>query len=274
MPRCGRRFLAVLAVFLTLWPIGWILTGSNVLAQSLPDSLVPGETGRVVEIIDGDTLVLANGRQVRLVGIQAPKLALGRPNFEDWPLADEARDFLSALALDRTVSLAFGGLSEDRHGRRLAHLVRDDGLWLQGALLAAGMARVYSFADNRTAVPDMLALERTARADGVGIWGLPYYAIRSATEPLDGAVDSFQLVEGTVLDVARVRGRYFLNFGEDYRTDFTITVAPGDAGPFETSDVDLFDLEGQQVRARGWIGLRNGPQIEADHPEQIEIIGP
>ncbi len=36
----------------------------------LPPGLVAAETERVVEIVDGDTLVLADGRQVRLVGIQ------------------------------------------------------------------------------------------------------------------------------------------------------------------------------------------------------------
>ncbi len=36
----------------------------------LPPGLVVAETERVVEIVDGDTLVLAGGRQVRLVGIQ------------------------------------------------------------------------------------------------------------------------------------------------------------------------------------------------------------
>ncbi len=36
----------------------------------LPPGLVAAETGRVVEIVDGDTLILAGGRQVRLVGIQ------------------------------------------------------------------------------------------------------------------------------------------------------------------------------------------------------------
>lgn len=251
-----------------------VLLGVTAMAQSLPDSLTPSETGHVVDVIDGDTVMLADGRQVRLVGIQAPKLALGRPNFQDWPLADEARDHLAALVMDRPVTLAFGGLPEDRHGRLLAHLVRDDGLWVQGALLNGGMARVYSFADNRTAVADMLALEETARSAGIGIWGLPYYSIRSATEPLDSDVDSFQLIEGQVVDAARVRGRIFLNFGADYRTDFTVTVAPGDARDIAASDDDLSDFEGQWIRVRGWVGSRNGPQVEADHPEQIEIIQP
>ncbi|MEM7445212.1 MAG: thermonuclease family protein [Pseudomonadota bacterium] len=276
MPR-PRRSVFRFALAVLSAPMCFVILAvfaRDLLAQELPASLTPVETGQVVEIVDGDTIVLADGRQVRLVGLQAPKLALGRSGFVDWPLAEESQAFLEDLALNRSVALAFGGLPEDRHGRLLAHLVRDDGVWLQGAILAAGMARVYSFADNRTAVADMLALEQTARATEQGIWALSHYAIRAATEPLEEAVDSFQVIEGRVLDAAEVRGRYFLNFGEDYRTDFTVTVSPSDARAFSDPQSDLLGLEGQQIRVRGWVGFRNGPQIEADHPEQIEIIGP
>ena len=43
--------------------------------------------GIVSAVIDGDTVTLAGGGRVRLVGIQAPKLSLGRAGFRDWPLA-------------------------------------------------------------------------------------------------------------------------------------------------------------------------------------------
>jgi endonuclease YncB( thermonuclease family) len=274
MPSHGVRRYRCPSHLIAICLIGCLLASWVSFAQSLPTSLEPSETGHVVEVIDGDTVLLEDGRQVRLVGIQAPKLALGRPNFPDWPLADESRDQLAAMVMDQTVSLAYGGLSEDRHGRLLAHMVSDDGLWIQGALLGSGMARVYSFADNRTAVLDMLALEEAARADGMGIWALPYYAIRSATEPLDDYVDTFQLVEGQVVDAAQVRGRIFLNFGTDYRTDFTVTVAPDDARDVAASDEDLDAFENEWIRVRGWVGSRNGPQIVVTHPEQIEIIQP
>lgn len=57
------------------------------------DTLSPGPKGRVVEITDGDTLILDNSQKVRLIGMQAPKLPLGRIGFETWPLAAEAKDF-------------------------------------------------------------------------------------------------------------------------------------------------------------------------------------
>src|SRR5690554_5841856 len=57
-------------------------------------ALEPGPTGRVVSISDGDTFDLDSGLTVRLVGIQAPKLPLGRDGFVAWPLGDEAKNLI------------------------------------------------------------------------------------------------------------------------------------------------------------------------------------
>ena len=43
--------------------------------------LAAGESGLAVEVVDGDTLLLQSGTEIRLVGIQAPKLPLGRRGF-------------------------------------------------------------------------------------------------------------------------------------------------------------------------------------------------
>ena len=108
-------------------------------------------------------------------------------------------------------------------------MVRDDGLWVQVALLRLGLARVYSFADNQTAVADMLVEERAARRAGRGIWALPFYRIRNPGE-LTGDIDSFQVVEGRVVAVA-------------------------------AAGIELARLAGRAVRLRGWIRRRNGPAL-------------
>jgi micrococcal nuclease len=101
--------------------------------------LVAGGSATVSEIIDGDTVLLdrelSGSREVRLVGLQAPKLPLGRSGFREWPLAKESKAALAKMVLGRTVELGFGGVRMDRYGRLLAHLTRDDGLWVQGAML-------------------------------------------------------------------------------------------------------------------------------------------
>lgn len=240
-------------------------------SPTAPPGMANGGEATVTDIVDGDTVWLDTGVQVRLTGIQAPKLALGRVGFEDWPLADDAKRALTDLALGRQVTLLFDGQREDRHGRILAHLVRDDDVWLQGAMVAAGMARAYSFADNRIAASVLLAIEAQAQGGRLGIWAHPYYAIRRP-EQTDTLIDSFQIVEGRVQAADRVRNRVYLNFGTNWRDDFTVSVATRDVDVFTAAGIDLLDLEGRTVRVRGWLNRRNGPMIEIDHPEQIEIV--
>ena len=236
-----------------------------------PPRLAPEFSRRVTDIVDGDTLTLETGLEVRLVGIQAPKLPLGRPGFEAWPLAAAAKAALADLAADRIVGLTFTGRRRDRHGRWLAHLTTADGVWIQGEILERGLARVYSFADNRALIAEMLAIERRARGAGRGIWSDPYYAVRGPTD-LQRRIGSFQLVEGRVLDAARVRGRVYLNFGADWRTDFTVSVSPKSRRLFETAGFDLDSYRSARLRVRGWVTSRNGPMVEVTHPEQIEIL--
>lgn len=242
-------------------------------------SAVAGEParGRVTGVIDGDTVVLENGREVRLVGIQAPKLPLGRKNFTPWPLADAAKQALEDLALGREVTLAYGGRRVDRHDRLLAHVTvaEPDGttLWLQGALLEQGMARVYSFADNRWRIAEMLALERAARAAERGIWDDRFYQVRDVDQ-IERDIGSFQLVEGRVLAVAEVRGRVYLNFGPDWRSDFTVTLKPAVRRKFEAEGIAPKAYQDRWVRVRGWLKSFNGPMIEVTHPEQIEVLEP
>src|SRR3546814_19052574 len=107
---------------------------------------------------------MAEERECLRVGSQTPKMPLGREGCEAWPLAGKAKRKLEEIALGRVLDLGFGGRRGDRHGRVLAHLFDAEGRWLQGEMLSAGLARVYSFSDNRTAVAATLALERAARA--------------------------------------------------------------------------------------------------------------
>jgi len=240
-------------------------------AAAGPERLPAAPGGPVVEVVDGDTLLLDDRTEVRLVGLQAPKLPLDRPNFRKWPLADEAKAALERLGLGKSVELRFGGRRTDRHGRTLAHLLRADGLWLQGEMLRQGMARVYSFDDNRALVADMLALEGEARAAGRGIWAHPYYRVRAPDET-NRDVDTFQLVEGRVLAVARVGGRLYLNYGRDWKEDFTVIAERRAVRLLESEGFDWRRLEGRTIRVRGWVMWQNGPAIQLTHPEQIERL--
>jgi len=239
------------------------------------DSLTPGPIAQVVDIVDGDTVVITpeidGAREIRLVGIQAPKIPLGRKNFKAWPYGETAKEALAELVLNQPVSLYFGGEAMDRHGRLLAHLQRHDGLWIQGELLRQGMARVYSFPDNRAVVDQMLIAEQTARDLRRGIWRHPFYDIRTPNNAID-YTGRFELVQGTVHAVADRGKRIYINFSEDWRTDFTLTIEGKAQRLFRNAKFDLLSLNGKHVRARGWLKSFNGPMIAITHPEQIEVL--
>lgn len=235
-----------------------------------------GPRGTVVEVTDGDTVVLDSGAKVRLIGMQAPKLPLGRAGFAIWPLADDAKRALEKLALGAKVQLRYGGTERDRHGRVLAHMfIGDAEVWAQQAMLGQGMARVYSFADNRFCLEELYAAERQARVDRRGIWTKAYYELRSADRPAEllPLVGRYELIEGRVL-TAQKAGKYvYLNFGRVWREDFTVVIDRYGMDNFEDDGVDPLALAGRVVRVRGWIDNRDGPRIEVTHPEQIEVLG-
>ena len=114
---------------------------------------------------------------------------------------------------------------------------------------------------------------RPVRANA-GLWRNAAYRIRDAGNPqrLMRLRNSFQLIEGRVRQVAPRSRRIYVNFGEDWRTDFTAGAALKAAGFSAEALAAIKALEGRRVRVRGWIERRNGPYIELLHPHQIEAV--
>lgn len=243
-----------------------------------PPELTRGETGKVSSVLDGDTLYLEGGLKIRLSAMQAPKLPLGRKGFKAWPMGAESKSALTVLTKGQKVGLYYGGERRDRYDRALAQVftLKADGkpdLWVQEEMVRLGMARVYTWADTFQDSGRLYAAEREARGAGRGIWSEAYYDVRSpAPNMLAQDVDSFQLIEGIITSTADVRGRVYLNFGADYKTDFTIAIAKRDRKRFKRAGVDPVALEGARVRVRGWVELMNGPMVWLDHPECLEVL--
>lgn len=255
-------------------------TSPSVIARvsGLRSPLTAGETEPVSRIIDGDGFILKSGLSVKLASIEAPQSALRNQSRAAWPFAKEAGAALSGLIGGRDVQLFYGGETRDRYNRAIAQIYTltpngQPDLWVQEEMVRLGLARVYTWANENVDSGQLYAAERQARAAGRGIWNDEFYAVRSP-EPnaLAQYVDSAQIVEGIIISAADVRGRIYLNFGADYKTDFTITIAKKNVKKFTKANIDLLGLEGGRVRVRGWIELINGPSIWADHPARLEVL--
>jgi endonuclease YncB( thermonuclease family) len=240
--------------------------------------LVRGDTVTVASAIDGETVTLDDGRVLKLAGIQAPRLAGGRARA--WPLGREAHDALSALVAGQTFKLKYDRMRSDRHGRIVAFLFPATGPSIQARMVEAGFARVAPTRDVRGCMDALLIAEGRARAVQRGLWADPFYAVRDAadTASLERLEGSYQIVEGRITGASSIRGRLYINFGDDWRQDFTVTVAPADvklfrAGRWAGILTDISALEGRRIRVRGAIGRFNGPDISVTVPEQIEFLG-
>lgn len=225
----------------------------------------------VTVIIDPLTFVGKSGKIYQLSGLDSPGLLEGDPT-----LALAAQKRLSDLLVGKDVKLfqtkkeTIGRLN--RLGHHLVQAVKvQDQIWIQGQLLSEGLVRVRTTASNPEMAAAMLATEQTARSKKIGLWGQTPYRIR-ADDDTEDSLNSFQLVEGTVKKTAIKTNTIFVNFGEDWQTDFTIGIPSPARKLLARKNIDPLQLTGRHLRVRGWVRHYNGPYIEIDHAEQIELL--
>lgn len=233
----------------------------------------------VTRVLDGETLSLDDGSEVRLIGALAPRYQDAAAAPGKWPPETEAIDFLSTLSLGKRVRLGIGkGKSTDRYARYLAHVFVDDdaggSTWLQGALLEAGQARAYALPGLTDCLDELLAHESEARRNRRGLWRNGIYRAKPAARAggLMRLRNRYERVEGVVVTVTTTRASLYLNFGADWKSDFTVRVAKPvlDANPSLSTKLEA--LKGRRIAVRGWIERRNGPMMDIVDGGQIEIL--
>ena len=230
------------------------------LAAEPACQLMPAGSVTVTGARDGRTLMLADGRELRLAAIEAPP---------------ESRAALQALAGAGQLRLATLGEASDRYGRVVAFAFPGEaGESLQQALIAQGRARVASRVGDRTCAQNLLAAERAARAARRGLWGDPNFAPLAAenTTGIQARAGQFALVEGKVLSVRESGATIYVNFARRFREGLSVTVLRRLSRGFASAGVDVKALEGRRVRVRGFIERGRGPVIDVSHAEQIELI--
>jgi len=237
--------------------------------------LQPLGEGVVRQVLDGRTLVLDNGQEVRLAAIETP--APPAPG-EAGPQAKAglaAMRALEALLAGRPVTLKRLGPSSDRYGRLVAHVFaagREQSA--QQDMLSQGHARVAGEVGAVACASLLWGAERVARAGRLGLWADPFYAIRQAASPGEVLAERgrFTLVEGKVLSVRESRGTIYVNFGRRWSEDFTATIPKRSERAFIAEGIMPKSLARRQVRVRGFVEERGGPWIELTRPEQIELV--
>jgi len=125
---------------------------------------------RVVDVIDGDTIVVARGSSsdtIRLLGVDTPETH--HPTKPVQCYGPEASAYTTRRLLGRSVRLEDDVETHDVYGRRLAY-VYVDGERFEDELLRLGYARLLVIEPNVAHARTMLDEELDARAHRVGLW--------------------------------------------------------------------------------------------------------
>lgn len=220
----------------------------------------------------GLSVQLASGevRTIRLSGVRAA-------NPELFPAAAQsARQSVSVLfdqAGGDIMLHATGGDELDRYQRQIAS-IDIAGEDLATRLVEAGEMMVWPRTGEQVDYDRLYSAENDARQAGRGGWASGAFAVfdpdpNRLAQYLDGPI----IVEGRIVGVGTARdGRVFLNYGLDWRSDFTVLVGRQMARQLDENGHSLSGLEGAIIRVRGWLIDANGPAIRLYHPAQIELV--
>ena len=218
------------------------------------------ETVRVLRAYDGDSLWLTDGREVRLIGVNAPEL--GRDGLPDQPLAAAARDRTDGLVRGRAVQLVYDLERFDHYGRTLAYVGLPDGRDLQELLIREGLGWFIAVAPNVARLDVYRSAETQARIASRGIWARAEYK-PIPVEKLTRDDTGFRRIVGTVHHV------------EDHGDWALLRLAPGVALAISRGHgaPSPESLARKRILARGWLTeYKNGLSMRVSAPAMLEVL--
>lgn len=256
-----KKALALAGAFFIAWAL------SPAIASPLCPLEGYAEPVKWDKVYDGDTLRLADGRRVRLIGINSPEMA--RKNRPAEPYATEAKAALEALLpADGQLMMRLGNDPEDRYERLLGYLfLPGDGDNLAARMLDQGLAMHVAVPPNLAFTECFQEAEQAARSAGKGLWQQKPYNERSK--------GGFQLRKVSITGIAGTKSWWL-----ETDSDFVLQVRAADQAGFDRRALE--SLVGQTVEVRGWMYDRKGSKSVAKgykrwvlglrHPSAVAVI--
>lgn len=226
---------------------------------------------KVIEVIDGDTVRLANGKLLRYIGIDTPELTIRKNKTfysDPQPFSQQAKEFNEKLVENKFITIEFDVEKFDRYGRILGYCFVGD-TFVNAKLLEEGFAVLYTYPSNVKYADLFLGLQKQARRQKRGLWGA-YDVIDSGRAA--EFINQIRTVTGLVLDSYQSKSCVYLNFGRDYKTDFTVVIFNNCLKFFEQNNINPREYyKGKHIEVTGRIKEYNGPEIIVCRPYEIRV---
>ena len=223
------------------------------------------ETVTVTQIYDGDTIKLADGRKLRLIGINTPER--GREGKKDQPFYSEAKNQLQQIIKKNQyqLNIVLGRDKHDRYKRLLAHIFTLNGQNISTVLLKKGLGYTIAIPPNIKFLECYKTAENEAKKFNRGIWDHPFSKSINASS-ISKSHLGFQRVTGKVLRVGESKSSFWLNLDKK----FALKIQKKYLSYFTSYHPST--LLNKQLTARGWVYLQNNEyRMSVKHPASLLI---
>lgn len=215
--------------------------------RSIKLDITPGYAFQVVKTVyDGDTVLLENGKKVRLLGINTPEVETPRKNAEPGGL--RAKQWLVKQIRGKKVRLEMDINRKDRYRRTLAHIFTTDGRHINVELVERGLATVNIYPPNLKYADRLLDAQTRAETGSLGIWGKPAYAPILIDHISNKTRRGWQRLIGIPVTIRR--GRKFVRL--IFSQNFDVRIASENRRLFP----DLHSYLNKKLEVRGWVSRR------------------
>jgi len=264
------------------FPINYNINKREVLPKMKKSSIIIGlflalsqisyaET--VKYVYDGDTFTTTDGKKVRLLNINTPETA--KKNHPSEPYSIKAKQALKNLVQNKEVVLKFDEEKKDKYKRLLAYVYLKDGTFVNYEMLKQGMAHLYTFPKNVSKFEELKKAEDYARNKKLGLWSHKRWQVQNAnsTQKVEKyRFGKYQVFEGKVKECKKVKGTVYLNFADNWRTDFSVAIKEKYFEYFNKQNINPESFYcNKNLRIRGILIPVNGALISVTHPQQLEI---
>jgi len=177
MGRFIQQFKIPVAIVAGFFVLGLVLRGgpysqpetqpaqvlSPIVSEISPTQEKQGvELAIVTYVVDGDTLEIATGERVRLIGVDAAE--------RDGPYYGESKDKLSELVLNKQVRMEKDVLNTDRYSRLLRYLYVGD-TFVNLEMVKQGYAMAFAYPPDVKYAEQFLEAQQEAHSKQLGLWG-------------------------------------------------------------------------------------------------------
>jgi len=217
---------------------------------------------QIKKVYDGDTIILANGERVRLLGVNTPEISSRYRKGE--PGGKAAQAWMKAQLSGGEVYLEYDQEKRDKYDRLLAHVFLPTGEHINLGLVAAGHAVMSIIPPNVRYADDFLAVQQQAEKQGLGMWSISIYKRREAKRVANHKFRGWRRYSAEANSITSSKRFYRLIISKK----FDVRIPKENISHFP----DLAIYLNKPLEIRGWVSRQKGrSSMLIRHPSAIVV---